>query len=138
MLAACFSILLAIEGFPSIAEQIVVACEGFVARIGRIDLDEIEFFLVPRRAMENRPLGGDDFAVPDKCQLIFTASHFAPGAITGNGEHSILQTPNRHGVRTIWQDEVRGMTNDLCALQRQRTSRLRIIPIETDHDADLG
>ena len=30
------------------------------------------------------------------------------------------------------------MANNLCALQRQGTSRLRIIPIETDHDADLG
>ena len=73
-LAACFSILLAVEGFASIAEQIVVRREGFVPRVGRIDLDDTEFFLVPRRAMQNRPAWSDDFAVPDKRQLIFAAS----------------------------------------------------------------
>jgi len=53
MLAACFSILSPIEGFASIAEQIVVGRESLVSRIGRIDLDDTEFFLIPRRATEN-------------------------------------------------------------------------------------
>ena len=101
MLAACFSILLAIEGFASIAEQIVVRREGLVPRVGRIDLDDTEFFLIPWRTMQNRPAWSDDFAVPDKRQLIFVASCFAPCAIARNREHSIFQTPNRHGVRAI-------------------------------------
>jgi hypothetical protein len=95
----CF--VLAIEGFASIAEQIVVRREGFVPRVGRIDLDDTEFFLVPRRAMQNRPAWSDDFAVPNKRQLIFAASGFAPCAITRNREHSIFQASNRHGVRAI-------------------------------------
>jgi hypothetical protein len=74
----CFSILLAIERFASIAEQIIVGREGFVPRVGRIDLDNTEFLLVPRRAMQNCPSWGDDFAVPDKRQRIFAASCFDP------------------------------------------------------------
>jgi hypothetical protein len=97
----CFSILLPIEGLASITEQIIVARKGFVSRVSRVYLDDTEFFLVPRRAMQNRPLGSDDFTVPDKRQLIFVPSCFAPCAITRNRKHSILQTPNRHGVRAI-------------------------------------
>ena len=65
MLATGFSILLAIEGFATIAEQIVVARDRFIPRVGWIDLDKIQFFLVSRGAMQNRPLGSDDFAVPN-------------------------------------------------------------------------
>jgi hypothetical protein len=95
-----FSILLTIEGFASIAEQIVVGREGFVSRCGRIDFDDREFFLVPWRAMQNRSTWGDDFAIPDKHQLIFAASCLAPCAVTRNRENSIFQAPDRHGIRT--------------------------------------
>jgi hypothetical protein len=42
---------LAIERFASIAKEVVVGCQRFVPRIGRIDFDGIEFFLISRRAM---------------------------------------------------------------------------------------
>ena len=42
---------LSIERFSSIAEQIIVGREGFVSRIGGIDLDNIELFLVSWCAM---------------------------------------------------------------------------------------
>jgi len=138
MLAACFSILSPIEGFASIAEQIVVGSNGLVPRVGRIDLDDTEFLLVPRCAMENRPEWSDDFTVPDKRELIFAVSCFAPCAITGNRKHSIFQAPNRHGVRAIGQYEIRRMADDLCSLDRQCARGLRIVPIETDHRANLG
>src|SRR5215813_9932028 len=59
---------LSVEGFSSVTEQIVVRREGFVSRIGRIDLDYIELFLVAGCAIQNRPLRGDNFAIPDKRQ----------------------------------------------------------------------
>jgi hypothetical protein len=106
MVAACFNILSPIKGFASIAEQIIVGCEGLVPRVRRIDFEDTEFFLVPRRTMENYPEWSDDFAIPDKRQLIFAISRFAPCAIARNREHSIFQAPNRHGVGAIGQHEV--------------------------------
>jgi hypothetical protein len=47
----CFSILLAIEGFAPVSEQIIVSREGFVPRVSRIDLDNTKFLMVPRSAM---------------------------------------------------------------------------------------
>src|SRR6185295_11756342 len=130
--------VLSVEGFAPVAEQIIVGRKGFVSGIGRIDFGHIELFLVSGRTMQDGPTWSDDFAISDKCQLILSASCFAAYAVARDREDSIFQTPNRHGVRTIGQDEVRRMADDLCPLERQCASRLRIVPIETNHHPDLG
>src|SRR3954466_12075629 len=73
----CFNILLTIQRFASVTKEIIVGREGFVSRVGRIDFNNVEFFLVPGRAMQNRSAWSDNFAVSNIRQLVFSTSRFA-------------------------------------------------------------
>ena len=70
-----------------------------------IDVDG-KVFSIARRSVPDNPVGRDDFTVTDVGQPILSTAGLAADPITGNGEHSILQTSHRHGVRAIRQHKV--------------------------------
>ena len=65
-LAVCFSILLAVEGFAAVTEQIVIGSKSLISRLGRIDLDNMKFGLLPRGTMQNPTSWSDDLAITNK------------------------------------------------------------------------
>ena len=88
--------------------------------------------------MKNAPSRCHDFAVADKGQTLFSSASLASGSIGRHAEHTILQTAGDHGIRTMRQDEIRWMRNELGAFEGQGPRGFRIEPIEANHHPKLG
>src|SRR5512139_2538472 len=93
-----------VQRCAAVAKQIVVAIQGFVASLRRLNLHDGQLFLVTRRPMLNDPFGGDDFTLTDVGQPLFAPTGFTADAIASHGKHSIFEAPNRHRIRAVRQD----------------------------------
>src|SRR5205809_6823513 len=120
-----------------VTEKVVIRGQGFVARLRGINVEDRLFFLIARGTVEHAALWGDDLAPADIGQPVLSAPRLEPDPVGRDAEHVILQAAGHHRVRTVRQHQIRGMAQDVGALDSQRPCRFWVEPVEADHDPDV-